>query len=90
MILSDSQVMHVSGDRDLAIEIERLSAAVKSSPRNFDLWKRLGLKLQDNSEYTDAIDAFNQALDIRPGNADIVRKISECQRDLKFMNNVGD
>ena len=82
--------MIVSEDRDIAAEIERLSRAAKTNPTNFDLWRRLGKCLQDNSEYQDAIDAFSHALEIKPGNADVVRKIEECERDLKYVSSLGD
>lgn len=82
--------MMVSKDRDLAEEIDKLSAAVKSNPNNFDLWKRLGRIHQDNSEYQEAIEAFSQALKLKPGNADVVRKIEECERDLKYISSLGD
>ncbi len=82
--------MIVSEDRDITAEIEKLSHAAKSDPFNFDLWRRLGKCLQDNSEYQEALGAFNHALELKPGNGDIVRKIEECERDLKYVNSLGD
>ncbi len=70
---------------DLGVQIEKLEHELKKQPANFDLWKRLGQTLRDNSDLEGAIEAFNKALEIKPNNKDIMDRLYECKVELKFL-----
>ncbi len=72
------------GGKDLDSEIERLRIEVKEHPDNFDAWKRLGQRMQTNSDYDDAIEAFNQALVIDPTNDEVKKRLDACKREWNF------
>jgi cytochrome c-type biogenesis protein CcmH/NrfG len=69
---------------DLNDEIEQLRIEVRSHPDNLDVWKRLGQRMQDNSDYDDAMNAFNQALEIEPDNDEVRKRLDACKRERDF------
>ncbi len=72
------------GGKNLDDEIDQLRIDAKQHPNSLDAWKRLGQRMQDNSDYDDAMNAFNQALVIEPDNDDVRKRLDACKRERDF------
>lgn len=72
------------GGNELDKEIEQLRIETRQYPKSFDAWKRLGQRMQDNSDYEDAMQAFNHALEIEPTNDEVKKRIDACKRERDF------
>ena len=74
---------------NFAAEIRELKNIVASDPGNHSVWVRLGNLYFDTDQYLVAIDAYTRALDLKPGNPDVLtdrgimhRRIGDFQAAL--------
>ena len=56
---------------------------VAREPRNLQAWKQLGNDYFDTHQYQKAVDAYAKALELDPGNADILTDQGIMYRELK-------
>ncbi|WP_122048622.1 tetratricopeptide repeat protein [Asaia bogorensis] len=64
--------------------ITYLQRAVILFPQECHLWGHLGITLQEDGQYREAIKAFDKALAINPGLADLVARRDHCQSALSL------
>jgi tetratricopeptide (TPR) repeat protein len=70
-----------SGQVQTQEEIALLKDMTAKDPRNGDAWIRLGNLLMDANRFGEAIDSYQKALDISPGNVDVRVDLGVCYRN---------
>ena len=63
-------------------EIRRLEQLAKQTPKNIDVWIALGNSLMDTSRFSEAVEAYKQALTLDPKNVDVLADMGTCYRGL--------
>jgi len=61
-------------------DLKLLKEAVRKDPGNVNAWIKLGNTMMDTSRYTEAIEAYQKALDIDPKNVDARVDMGTCYR----------
>ena len=66
---------------DPAKKVEYYTKVLEIDPENFDAWFNKGLALVDLGRYSEAIECFDKALEIEPGNTAVQmsREIAICK-----------
>jgi len=64
-------------------EIRFLQDAAKHDPKNVAIWINLGNLLYDSTRYSEAIDAYEKALELDPKNVDVRVDMGTCYRRVR-------
>ncbi|XP_017870300.1 PREDICTED: peroxisomal targeting signal 1 receptor [Drosophila arizonae] len=72
---------NLSGEFDKAVDCYR--AAVHVDPQNAKLWNRLGASLANGSRSVEAVEAYQQALQLQPGFIRVRYNVGVCCMNLK-------
>ncbi|HNZ66925.1 MAG TPA: tetratricopeptide repeat protein, partial [Planctomycetota bacterium] len=78
--LEDEQAI-LRTDEDYLRAIERTKKKLASDPKNRKDLRRLGELYQKSARYDQAVEVYNQILQLDPTNADIKNRITECKVD---------
>jgi len=60
-----------------------LKDAVAKDPKNVNAWITLGNMMMDSSRFSEAVDAYQKALDIDPKNVNVRVDMGTCYRNLR-------
>jgi cytochrome c-type biogenesis protein CcmH/NrfG len=63
-------------------EIESLKNIVRQNPKDVNAWIELGNILMDTWSYSEAIDAYQKALELDPKNVDVRVDMGTCYRNI--------
>lgn len=72
---------NLSGEFDKAVDCYRF--AVQIDPQNAKLWNRLGASLANGSRSVEAVEAYQQALQLQPGFIRVRYNVGVCCMNLK-------
>ena len=76
-----SQNQFPAGPVQSVNEEKLLREAAAKDPKNVNVWISLGNMMMDSSRFSEAIDAYQRALDITPGNVDVRVDMGTCYRN---------
>jgi cytochrome c-type biogenesis protein CcmH/NrfG len=71
----------VQSQGQLQNQIQLLQDTVKKNPRDNRAWIQLGNMLMDSARFPEAIDAYQKALELDPGNVDVRVDMGTCYRN---------
>ena len=62
-------------------DLRIIQEVTKNDPGNVNAWIKLGNTLMDSARYSEAVDAYQKALDIDPKNVDVRVDMGTCYRN---------